>query len=260
MTAEEQLAAIRAKLSELFGLAQDANEEQFNSAFDKYIKDAGDNKGGEKATTTTDAAGAEAQKKQVDGYKNQLQTMADQHRKDMDGMVARYEDALSALKGRNSEIDTELGKLKAAAITAEHKAFQSEVENLLNGLVKEGKMLPAELPAHKTILVGADRVTKHKFADAAGKEAEATAFDSMVSALKSRPVIMKFSDTTQVVNTETTTKVDTNKAPEGIQRFEANSLTINERSAKVDARTRELMAEKNLGYGAAMVLAAKEIK
>lgn len=242
MTAEDQLALIRQKLSELFGLEANASEEQFAQAFDKFVADAE-----EESTSASEA-------------KEKIEKMEASHKREMGAVTANYEAKLKVFSTELEDLREENAGFKAEKTTADAKNFSSSVETLVDGLIKEGKMLPAERAANITLLNSADRNTKLNFSDADGKEIQKTTYDTIVDALKARPKIVEFKAVTQAVEETAAPAKKDEKADDGVKRFSDAGQEVDEFSAKLDKRTREIMTEKKIGFGDAMVAASKELR
>jgi len=236
----EAIANIRAALLELFELPPEATDEQLEQAFDAYIESI-------EADTQAIAATARAEGEAAGAEAGQAEATA--AKQEMQAQVKKFTAEITELK---KQIDAFKGK----AVDAEKVKFSAEVDVILADLVKGGKMQPAEVEAQKAILVSADRANKLKFSD----NAEKTQFDALVSALQARPVAVALGEVTKSVeSTAATQAAPADVSKQIVAKFSASAMDVDPKSLALDIRAREIASEKKIGFGAAMILAAKEL-
>lgn len=245
MTPEEQLALIRSKLAELLGLAEGAGDEEFATALDKYISDAeAEESEGQKTAEQIAAEAAEKEKKAA---------------VEMQNTVAAYEAKVKEFAAKVTGLEKEVAEFKAKEAVEARKCFEAEVDAVLDGAIKEGKLLPAERATQRVMLVNADRTAKIEFADDKGEKVQKTMFASLVESIKARPVQVVLNEVSKTVEPDAA-KPAAAKTPDGIKRFADAAAELDPKSIKIDQRTRELMASDKLTYGDAMRRAVKELR
>jgi len=114
--------------------------------------------------------------------------------KDLKAEAEKFSTKAEEAETKAKEATDENERLKAELSKRNADARASEVKGFTEGLVKEGKLMPAHVPAVTQILLSASDEKVLKFSDKDGKEIESSMKESLEKVFSSMPPFVKFTE------------------------------------------------------------------